>query len=313
MKVVSFYRFVDVADPASLRSKLKLRCDEESLLGTVLLAHEGVNGTLAGDADAIRAIFAWLQEYLGLPEPVEGRWTDAAQPPFRRMRVKVKREIVTLGRPDLRPDRQTGKHVDPATWNALINDPDTLVIDTRNQYEHEVGTFRNARDPGTDSFREFPAFAEKLAENGTRRKVAMFCTGGIRCEKATALMLELGFDDVYQLQGGILKYLETVPEGESLWQGECFVFDTRVAVDHDRAEGGYVQCHACRRPLGSADLRSPDFRQGVSCPKCIHLLEPERAKRLEERRKQVALADERGEAHIGARPDQGLLCVKNNP
>jgi UPF0176 protein len=216
------------------------------------------------------------------------------------MRVKIKQEIVTLGRPDIRPDRMTGKHVGVDEWNALVSDPETLVIDTRNQYEFEVGTFRNAIDPETDSFREFTKYAKNLAESDPDRKLAMFCTGGIRCEKATALMMELGFSEVYQLQGGILNYLENVEDDKNLWEGECFVFDTRVAVDRDRAEGGYVQCHACRRPLSSADLKSPDYREGVSCPKCIHSLEADRAERLEERRKQVALAKERGADHIGA-------------
>jgi UPF0176 protein len=219
------------------------------------------------------------------------------------MRVRLKKEIVSLGRPDIRPDRMTGKHIGVDEWHNLLNDPDTLVIDTRNHYEYEVGTFRHAVDPGTDSFRQFPEYAKKLAAEGTDRKLAMFCTGGIRCEKATALMMELGFNEVYQLQGGILKYLEDVGDSDSLWDGECFVFDTRVAVDRDRAEGGYVQCHACRRPLSREDLASPDYREGVSCPKCVDSLAADRQTRLEERRRQVRLARERGEDHIGARLD----------
>ena len=303
MNVVSFYRFTDVDRPAHLKAKLQALCDRSRLLGTILVAPEGVNGTLAGDARAIESVFDFIENELSLPTPIEGRWTEAEEAPFRRMRVRVKKEIVTLGRPDIRPDRVTGKHVGVEEWNALISDPDTLVIDTRNHYEYEVGTFRRAIDPGTDSFREFPEYARKLASENPERKLAMFCTGGIRCEKATALMMELGFDEVYQLQGGILKYLEEVDDNENLWDGECFVFDTRVAVDRDRSEGDYVQCHACRRPLGPEDLKSPDYREGVSCPKCIGTLDEERATRLEERRKQVALADERGEAHIGARLD----------
>jgi UPF0176 protein len=300
MNVVSFYRFTDIEDAARLRGRLQMLCDKGGLLGTILIAAEGVNGTLAGDGEAIQGVFDWLEARLGLDVPIEGRWTDAEGAPFRRMRVKVKKEIVTLGRPDIRPDRLTGQHVGADEWNRLISDPDTLVIDTRNGYEYEVGTFRNAVDPETDSFREFPAYARKLATEGTDRKLAMFCTGGIRCEKATALMMELGFDEVYQLQGGILKYLEEVDNSDNLWDGECFVFDTRVAVDRDRAEGGYVQCHACRRPLSTEDLASPDFREGVSCPRCIDSLDADRAARLEERRKQVALAEARGDEHIGA-------------
>lgn len=189
----------------------------------------------------------------------------------------------------------------PEQWNQLIENPDVLVIDARNHYEVDVGTFPRAIDPGTDSFRQFPEFARELAESSKDRPLAMFCTGGIRCEKATALMLELGFDEVYHLQGGILNYLTEMPEDKNLWDGECFIFDTRVAVDRDLAEGGYVQCHACRRPLSTEDLKSPEYREGVSCSWCISELEADRAERLEERRKQVALAKERGDKHIGPR------------
>jgi UPF0176 protein len=303
MNVTSFYRFTDVHDPAALKAGLQAFCEGKALMGTILVAPEGVNGTLAGELEAIQSVFDWLQDRLDLEEPIEGRWTEADEAPFRRMRVRVKKEIVSLGRPDIRPDRKTGTYVGTDEWNALIADPETLVIDTRNSYEYEVGTFRTAVDPETDSFREFPDYASKLAETDPNRKLAMFCTGGIRCEKATALMLELGFDEVYHLQGGILKYLEEVREDENLWEGECFVFDTRVAVDRDRAEGGYVQCHACRRPLSSEDLASPDYREGISCPKCAGTIEAGRAERLEERRRQVALAKDRGEDHIGARLD----------
>jgi UPF0176 protein len=303
VNVASFYRFTDIEDPAALRGRLQAECDRRQLFGTILVAEEGVNGTLAGERGDIEDVFGWIEDRLALEEPLEARWSDVGEAPFRRMRVKVKKEIVTLGRPDIRPDKITGKHVDVAEWNALISDPDTLVIDTRNGYEYEVGTFRNAVDPETDSFREFPDYARKLANEDPGRRLAMFCTGGIRCEKATALMMELGFDEVYQLQGGILRYLEQVSDEDNLWQGECFVFDQRVAVDRDRAEGGYVQCHACRRPLSSEDLASPDYREGVSCPKCIESLDEERAERLEERRRQVALAKERGEDHIGAVQD----------
>jgi len=303
MNVVSFYRFTDVGNPDKLRGRLQVECERAGLLGTILVAGEGVNGTLAGSGEAVQSVFDWLEQVLSLAEPLEGRWSDTEEAPFRRMRVKVKKEIVTLGRPDIRPDKLTGQYVGADEWNALISNPETLVIDTRNQYEFEVGTFRNAVDPETDSFREFPDYARKLAETDPKRPLAMFCTGGIRCEKATALMLELGFNEVYHLQGGILKYLEDVDDDKNLWQGECFVFDTRVAVGRDRAEGGYVQCHACRRPLSGDDLASPDYREGVSCPKCVATLEESRAERLEERRKQVALAKGRGEKHIGAHLD----------
>ncbi len=302
MKVVSIYRFLTVDDPQGLRDDLQSLCDKLGLLGTVLVAREGFNGTLAGAADAVHAVFDWLRDRFGLHEALDARWTEADSAPFRRMRVKVKKEIVALGRPDILPHRGTGRHVAPEDWDELTADPDVLVIDTRNRYEIEVGTFPGAIDPGNDSFREFPAFAERLAREARDRPLAMFCTGGIRCEKATALMLELGFEDVYHLQGGVLNYLERVPAADSRWQGECFVFDQRVAVDRDLAEGGYVQCHACRRPLSAADVASPEYREGVSCPWCIDQTDAERRLRLEERRRQVALSEQRGEAHIGQKP-----------
>lgn len=300
MKVVSFYRFVDVERPAKVAADLQALCDDAGTLGTVLVAEEGVNGTLAGDAAVLRSVLAALGEVLALTEPLEGRWTETPEAPFRRMRVRLKAEIVTLGRPDIRPQRRTGRHVSPQEWNALLDRPGTLVIDTRNHYEVEVGTFAGARDPGTDSFRQFPDYAGGLPDEDRLRPVAMFCTGGIRCEKASALLLEAGFSEVYQLQGGVLNYLEQMQGDENRWSGECFVFDSRVAVDRDLAEGGYVQCHACRRPLSAEDLASPDYREGVSCPRCIGELDAERAVRLEERRRQVALARKRGDRHIGA-------------
>lgn len=299
MKVASFYRFLDLDDVRSFRDELQGLCEQQQLLGTILAAGEGFNGTIAGAEAAIFNVFAWIERRLGLEGPIEVRWTDSAEAPFRHMRVKVKKEIVTLGRPDILPHRRTGRYIAPEDWNALIEDPDVLVIDTRNHYEVGVGTFPQAIDPGTDSFRQFPDFAEQLAETSRDRPLAMFCTGGIRCEKATALMLELGFEEVYHLQGGVLNYLARMPADENRWEGECFVFDTRVAVDRDLDEGGYIQCHACRRPLSAEDIASPDYREGVSCPRCVGDLDEERASRLEERRKQVSLAAERGDTHIG--------------
>jgi len=299
MKVVSLYRFLDVQDPETFRDQLQTLCDQQGLLGTVLVATEGFNGTLAGSEESILAVMNWIRERFGIDEELDARWTEASEAPFRKMRVKVKPEIVTLGRPDILPHQRTGVHVDAARWNELIADPDVLLVDTRNHYEIEVGTFPGALDPGNDSFREFPEFAKELAETSKDRPLAMFCTGGIRCEKATALMLELGFEQVYHLQGGILNYLSEVSDTDNQWRGECFVFDTRVAVDRDLAEGGYVQCHACRRPLSTRDMQSPDYREGVSCPSCVNEADADRLLRLEERRKQVALAAQRGERHIG--------------
>ena len=300
MKVVSFYRFLDLADHEAFRAELQARCDDEGLLGTVLVAGEGFNGTLAGPENSVTGILAWIEQRLSPIAGIDGRWTEVDSAPFRRMRVRVKKEIVTLGRPDILPHEKSGIHVAPGKWNELIDDPNVLVIDTRNHYEVEVGTFPRAIDPGTDSFRQFPEFAKELAKSSRDRPLAMFCTGGIRCEKATALMFELGFDEVYHLQGGILNYLEQTQGEDNRWDGECFVFDTRVAVDRDLAEGGYVQCHACRRPLSSDDLKSPDYREGVSCPHCADDLDAGRAARPEERRRQVASAAKRGDTHIGA-------------
>jgi UPF0176 protein len=299
MKVVSFYRFLDIESPPAFRGELLAQCEQQGLLGTVLVAPEGFNGSISGDEAAMRSVLGWIETRLELDEPIEGRWNDVSEAPFRRMRVRLKKEIVALGRPAILPHKKTGTYVAAAEWNALIEDPNVIVIDTRNSYEFEVGTFPRAIDPETDNFREFPRFAKALAETAKDKPLAMFCTGGIRCEKATALMLELGFDEVYHLQGGILKYLEDVPGEENRWGGECFVFDTRVAVDRDLEEGGYVQCHACRRPLSADDIASPDYREGVSCPQCIGSLDEDRAARLAERQKQVTLANERGEQHIG--------------
>lgn len=299
MKVVSLYRFLDLKEPENFRDQLKALCDEQGLLGTMLVANEGFNGTLAGREAAVRKVMDWIREQFDISEELDARWTDADEAPFRKMRVKLKKEIVTLGRPDILPHKGAGEHVDATRWNELIADPEVLVIDTRNHYEIEVGTFPGAIDPGNDSFREFPEFAKELADQSTDRPLAMYCTGGIRCEKATALMLELGFDEVYHLQGGILKYLAETSDAENQWNGECFVFDTRVAVDRDLAEGGYVQCHACRRPLSIEDMASPDYREGISCARCISDSDKGRIERLRERRKQVALAAQRGEKHLG--------------
>jgi len=299
MKVVSFYRFLNLDLPLPFRDELQTQCEQQGLLGTILVATEGFNGSISGDEEALRLILRWIENRLVLEEPIDGCWNDISEAPFRRMRVRIKEEIVSLGRPDILPHKKTGTYVSAAEWNALIEDPNVLVIDTRNSYEVEVGTFPRAINPDTDSFREFPEFARELAGSSKDRPLAMFCTGGIRCEKATALMLELGFDEVYHLQGGILKYLEDVPGEQNRWDGECFVFDTRVAVDRNLEEGGYVQCHACRRPLSADDIASPDYREGVSCPQCISNLDDDRATRLAERQKQVTLAEQRGEQHIG--------------
>jgi UPF0176 protein len=308
MNVASLYLFLDLADPQAFRDDLQALCVREGLLGTMLVAAEGFNGSLAGSKHSVESVLDWIRNRLGLAVELDVRWTVASEAPFRKMRVKVKNEIVTLGRPDILPHKTRGQYVDAAGWNTLLDDPNVLLVDTRNHYEIEVGTFPGALDPGNDSFREFPEFASELAEQSTATPVAMFCTGGIRCEKATALMLSLGFSEVYHLQGGILNYLSQVKEEDNRWQGECFVFDTRVAIDRDLAEGGYVQCHACRRPLSQDDMHCADYREGVSCPHCVDAADGDRVARLEERRKQVALARVRGERHIG--PKTGSVSLR---
>lgn len=303
--VVTFYRFVPLPGYRALREPLLAAGRERDLLGTVLLAPEGINATLSGERDALTGLLAWLGGTRGL-EGLDGRWSRAEEAPFRRLRVRLRPEIVSLGRPDVDPAAATGERLAPAEWNRLIADPDTLVIDTRNRYEIDVGRFPGAVDPGTDSFREFPAFVEERLAGQRDRPIAMYCTGGIRCEKATAMMREMGFERVYQLEGGVLGYLDQMAESpDNRWAGECFVFDSRVAVDRRLEPGHYVQCHACRRPLSDADVASALYREGVSCPHCHGDIDPERAERLAERRRQVELAEARGERHIGAVYDSG--------
>ncbi|WP_405232268.1 oxygen-dependent tRNA uridine(34) hydroxylase TrhO [Lentisalinibacter salinarum] len=298
--VVSFYRFVSLSAYRQLREPLLAAGRERNLLGTVLLAPEGINATLAGERGELVSMLDWLGGMEGLGG-LEGRWSRADEPPFRRLRVRLRREIVSLGRPDVDASALTGERVAPAEWNRLISDPETLVIDTRNRYEIDVGRFPGAVDPGTDSFRDFPAFVDERLAGVRDRPIAMYCTGGIRCEKATAMMHEMGFERVYQLEGGILGYLDEMAESpDNRWEGECFVFDSRVAVDRRLAPGHYVQCHACRRPLSAADVASPLYEEGVSCPHCHGDVDADRAERLAERRRQVELAEARGERHIGA-------------
>ena len=229
MKVASFYRFLDLGEVTSFRDDLQANCDERAMLGTILVAAEGFNGTICGKEESILELFDWIEHRLALETPVEARWTDASEAPFRRMRVRVRKEIVTLGRPDILPHRKTGTYVPPEEWNDLIENPDVLVIDTRNHYEVEVGSFPRALDPGTDSFRQFPEFAKQLAGTSRDSPLAMFCTGGIRCEKAVLYMNRLGMQNVFQLDGGILKYFEEV--GGAHWSGNCVVFDDRTALD----------------------------------------------------------------------------------
>ena len=295
--VAALYRFVRLDDPAKLRAPLLELMRARGLRGTLLLANEGINGTVAGDAAGIDALLARLREdsrFDGLECKLS--YTDAM--PFQRARVKLKREIVTLGVDGVDP-ALAGTYVEPASWNALLDDPEVTVIDTRNAYESAIGSFAGAIHPNTDSFRDFPAYVDAELDPRRQRKIAMFCTGGIRCEKATAYLRQRGFDEVYHLRGGILRYFEEVPEHESRWHGECFVFDDRVSVNHALEPGSYDQCHACRRPLSEADKRSALFQPGVSCPACHGTRDDDARARLRERERQVRFARERGESHFG--------------
>jgi UPF0176 protein len=296
--VAALYRFVRLSDYAALREPLLEQMLRHRVRGTLLLASEGINGTIAGSRDGVDTLLAYLREQPGLHE-LTHKLSFCDEMPFRRTKVRLKKEIVTMGVEGLDPEHAAGTYVKPEDWNDLIADPDVTLIDTRNDYEVELGTFQGAVDPQTASFREFPEYAEQALQPGKTKKVAMFCTGGIRCEKATAYVKRLGFDEVYHLQGGILKYLEEVPEDQSKWRGECFVFDERVSVGHGLVPGPYALCYACRMPISDADMQSEHYIKGVSCPRCFDKVEKERRERFEQRQKQIELAAKRGEVHIG--------------
>lgn len=299
IRVAALYRFCRIDDPEAVRKPLAAFCCARGIKGTLLLAREGVNGTVAGTPAAIGALLACLENDFGI-NGMEVKFGHAAAMPFHRMKVRVKQEIVTMGVEGIDPLSDAGAYVAPEDWNALISKEDVVVIDTRNDYEVALGSFRGAVDPGTASFRDFPKWVADHADALRGRTVAMFCTGGIRCEKATAYVRSLGFDEVYHLKGGILKYLETVPAEESRWQGECFVFDERVSVVHGLAEGEAELCRACRRPLTAEDRKSLFFKEGVSCAQCHdERSEADRA-RYAERQRQVGLAQRRGLRHIGS-------------
>lgn len=301
--VMTFYRFVRLDDLSALRDDIEAAAARLRLKGTVLLADEGINGTLAGAAAALTEFRDHLHSLPAFAS-LQCRFSSAAadNPVFYRLKVRIKAEIVRLDQPDVAPEQRTGVAVDARQWNALLDDPEVTVIDTRNTYEIDIGTFPGARNPGTRSFRELPDYVARHLDPAVHHRIAMFCTGGIRCEKASAWLLDQGFDTVYQLDGGILSYLETVPDGENRWQGECFVFDQRVSVDTDLDEGSFEQCFACRRPLSPEDLADADYQPGVSCPHCAHEQSPEQRAAFRERRRQVELAARRGERHVGADP-----------
>ncbi len=304
--VAAVYKFVKLEDCAALRNPLQAQCDALNITGTLLLATEGINGTIAGTRTSIDQILAYLRSDPRMKD-LEHKESTAALPPFYRMKVKLKKEIVTMGVPGIDPTDRVGQYVKPEEWNALINDPDVLLIDTRNDYEVEVGTFRGALDPRISTFREFPAYVKAHIDPLNKPRIAMFCTGGIRCEKASAYMLEQGFAEVYHLQGGILKYLENVPAKDSLWEGECFVFDQRVAVGQDLAPGHYELCYGCSRPITQDAKRSEKYQLGISCPACFDAITPEKRAAALERQKQVTLSAEREEKHIGRRRNKQAI------
>jgi UPF0176 protein len=299
------YHFVSIPHFETLREPLLKFCISREIKGTILLADEGINATVAGSEKSIHK----LLDYLKNDSIFEGNfknlihkesWSD--KHPFYRMKVKLKKEIVTLGVPGVSPTKVVGTYVKPQDWNAIISDPEVVIIDTRNDYEYTIGTFKNAINPKTNSFREFPEYVKTHFDPKKHKKVAMFCTGGIRCEKASSYMISEGFNEVYHLEGGILKYLEEVSSQESLWQGECFVFDQRVAIKHGLEVGDYGQCYACRYPLSKVDMESSYYTPGISCPHCYNQHTLEKLESLTERQRQVILAKERGVSHIGTEP-----------
>jgi UPF0176 protein len=297
--VAAFYRFARFPDPAGLRPGLLAVCERAGVKGSILLATEGINGTIAGTRPGVDAVLAAIRTLPGCAA-LDWKESPAAAMPFGRLRVKLKREIVTLGQPGVDPLAAVGRYVAPRDWNALIADPGTVVIDTRNDYEVRIGSFAGAVDPGTRAFGAFPAWWQANRDRFDGKRIAMFCTGGIRCEKATNYLIGQGVPEVFHLQGGILNYLEKVPAGESLWQGECFVFDDRISVGHGLAPGGLAICGACRRPVTPADRQHPAYDEGVACPACVEDYSPADRARFRERHRQMALAADRGARHLGS-------------
>lgn len=298
LTIAALYHFTRFDDPAALRGPLLELCLAQGVTGTLLLAREGVNGTIAGPRAGIDAVIAHLRALPGCAG-LEWKEATAETPPFGRMKVKLKAEIVTMGQPDVDPTARVGHYVAPEDWNTLISDPDVAVIDTRNDYEVAIGTFRGAVDPGTHSFRDFPVWWEKNRETFAGKRIAMFCTGGIRCEKSTNFLLGQGINQVYHLKGGILKYLEEVPQDQSLWDGECYVFDGRVSVGHGLVPGPYDSCHACRRPLSPEDKLRPEYERGAACHHCQAEYSDADRDRFRERQRQMDLAEARGARHFG--------------
>lgn len=296
--IIALYRFVSLPDFESLREPLLEQCTRLHIKGTLLLAAEGINGTIAGSREGIDSLLSYLKQDARF-DGIDCKESYESDTPFYRMKVKLKKEIVTMGVESIDPTHVVGTYVEPTEWNQLINDPDVTLVDTRNYYETAIGTFKGAKDPETTTFREFPDYVERALDPTKNKKVAMFCTGGIRCEKSTAYLKEQGFDEVYHLKGGILNYLEQVDPADSLWEGECFVFDNRVAVNHKLEKGSFDQCHGCRHPITEQDKLSEQYLPGVACPRCYDSQTPEQKQRFTERQKQIELARQRHYDHIG--------------
>ena len=296
--VAALYHFTALAEHKSYREPLQKICTDNAIKGTILLAEEGINGTIAGSRAGIDVVLARLRDLPGCAD-LEHKESTTETPPFHRMKVRLKKEIVTMGQAGIKPQQTTGHYVLPRDWNDLIQSDDVVVIDTRNDYEVALGSFKNAVNPKTESFGGFPNWWQDNKDKFKGKKIAMFCTGGIRCEKSTSYLLAQGLEDVFHLKGGILKYLEQIPAQQSLWQGDCFVFDSRVSVGHGLKQGNHSLCYACRMPLSPADFTHPNYREGISCHQCFDKTDPATKQRFEERQKQIKLAKQRGKHHLG--------------
>lgn len=300
--VAALYKFVEIDDLLSLQSNLYEICEKNNIMGTILIANEGINGTISGKTNEINQTISLLKGDKRFTN-IEIKYSSTDKQPFHRMKVRLKKEIVTIGLPEINPNKKVGTYVKPEDWNDLISDPNVVVIDTRNKYETKIGSFQNALDPETSSFREFPDWVKKFksSKENANKKIAMFCTGGIRCEKASSLMKEEGFEDVYHLQGGILKYLETIDKENSLWNGECFVFDQRVCLTDELEVGSYKMCFACRMPITHEEMQNEKYIEGISCIYCYDKTTKEKKERFGSRQRQILLAKERGEKHLGGK------------
>ena len=300
--VAALYKFVEIDDLLSLQSNLYEICKKNNIMGTILIANEGINGTISGKTNEINQTIALLKSDKRFVN-IEIKYSSSDKQPFHRMKVRLKKEIVTIGLPEINPNNKVGTYVKPDDWNDLISDPNVVVIDARNKYETKIGSFQNALDPEISSFREFPDWVKKFksSKENANKKIAMFCTGGIRCEKASSLMKEEGFEDVYHLQGGVLKYLETIDRENSLWNGECFVFDQRVCLTDELEVGSYKMCFACRMPITEEEMQNEEYIEGISCIYCYDKTTKEKKERFGSRQKQILLAKERGEKHLGGK------------